>query len=66
MGGNYEVIHHTQFIAQLVSSGKITLKNSLEGSLTYHDPCYLGRYNSIYDEPRSILQSPFKRGAHRT
>ncbi len=62
MGGNYEVIHHTQFIAELVASGKITLKNSLEGSLTYHDPCYLGRYNSIYDEPRSILQSLSKEG----
>ncbi len=62
MGGNYEVIHHTQFIAELVSSGKITLKNSLEGSLTYHDPCYLGRYNSIYDSPRSILQSLSKEG----
>ena len=62
MGGNYEVIHHTRFIAELVSSGKITLKNSLEGSLTFHDPCYLGRYNSIYDSPRSILQSLSKEG----
>jgi len=62
MGGNYEVIHHTQFIVELVSSGKITLKNSLEGSLSYHDPCYLGRYNSIYDSPRSILQSLSKEG----
>ncbi len=57
MGGNYEVIHHVQFIDQLVKSGKITLNKSFQGSLTYHDPCYLGRYNSIYDQPRSILQS---------
>jgi len=57
MGGNYEVIHHTDFINQLVTSGKITLNKSLEGSLTYHDPCYLGRYNSIYDQPRTLLQS---------
>jgi len=57
LGGNYEVIHHTEFIDQLVKAGKIKLKQSLAGALTYHDPCYLGRYNNIYDEPRSILQS---------
>jgi Fe-S oxidoreductase len=62
MGGNYEVIHHTDFIDQLIKSGKITLNKSLEGSLTYHDPCFLGRYNSIYDQPRSILQSLSKDG----
>ncbi|MCX5881976.1 MAG: heterodisulfide reductase-related iron-sulfur binding cluster [Deltaproteobacteria bacterium] len=57
LGGNYEVIHHAEFIDQLFKDGKIKLKQSLEGALTYHDPCYLGRYNNIYDEPRSILQS---------
>ncbi len=62
MGGNYQVIHHTEFIDQLVKTGKITLNKSLEGDLTYHDPCYLGRYNSIYDQPRSILQSISKAG----
>jgi Fe-S oxidoreductase len=62
MGGNYEVIHHTQFIDELIRSGKITLNKSMEGSLTYHDPCYLGRYNSVYDQPRSILQSISKHG----
>ena len=62
MGGNYEVIHHAVFIDGLVKSGKITLNKSLEGSLTYHDPCYLGRYNKIYDQPRSILQSISKDG----
>lgn len=62
MGGNYEVIHHTDFISQLIKSGKITLNKTLEGSLTYHDPCYLGRYNKIYDQPRSILHSLSKDG----
>ncbi|MEE4363324.1 MAG: (Fe-S)-binding protein, partial [Desulfotignum sp.] len=55
MGGHYEVIHHTDFINQLIADGKIRVKKSLAGVLTYHDPCYLGRYNEIYDAPRSIL-----------
>jgi len=62
LGGNYQVIHHTEFIDQLVKEGKVTLNKSLEGSLTYHDPCYLGRYNSVFDQPRSILKSLSKDG----
>jgi Fe-S oxidoreductase len=62
MGGNYQVIHHSEFIDQLLKEGKIALNKSLEGSLTYHDPCYLGRYNSVYDQPRSILKSLSKEG----
>jgi Fe-S oxidoreductase len=62
MGGNYEVIHHAEFIDQLVKAGKIKLKHSLEGALTYHDPCYLGRYNNVFDQPRSILRSVAKDG----
>jgi Fe-S oxidoreductase len=62
MGGDYEVIHHAEFIDQLVKQGKIKLKQSLEGTLTYHDPCYLGRYNNIFDQPRSVLQSVSKSG----
>ncbi len=62
MGGNYEVIHHAEFIDGLVQAGKIKLKPSLDGALTYHDPCYLGRYNGIYDQPRSILRSVCRGG----
>jgi Fe-S oxidoreductase len=62
MGGNYEVIHHAEFIDQLLRQGKIKLKQTLEGPLTYHDPCYLGRYNNIYDQPRSILRSASQDG----
>ena len=57
MGGHYEVIHHSELIEQLIRENKITLQKSFEGSLTYHDPCYLGRYNEIYSQPRSILQA---------
>lgn len=62
MGGNYEVIHHTEFIYELIKSGRITLNKSFQGSLTYHDPCYLGRYNEVYEKPRSILQSMSNQG----
>jgi Fe-S oxidoreductase/nitrate reductase gamma subunit len=54
-GGNYDVIHHSQFIVELIRDGKIRLKKSIDGTAAYHDSCYLGRYNDIYDEPREIL-----------
>lgn len=54
-GGNYEVIHHSEFLSRLVNEGKLQPQKSIEATCTYHDSCYLGRYNDIYEEPRSII-----------
>lgn len=56
-GGNYKVMHHTQLLSELVASGKITPKKEISETMTYHDSCYLGRYNDVYEEPRNILTS---------
>ena len=55
LGGNFEVYHHTEMINMLAKAGKISIAPSLEGITTYHDPCYLGRVNQIFDAPREIL-----------
>ena len=55
LGGNYEVIHHTQLLARLVAQGKLTPAGRVEEKLTYHDPCFLGRHNKVYTPPREIL-----------
>ncbi len=53
---NFEVVHHTQLIAKLMEEGKLKTGDGMDGTkVTYHDPCYLGRYNDIYDAPRYIL-----------
>ncbi|MBP1731832.1 MAG: hypothetical protein H6Q55_2261 [Deltaproteobacteria bacterium] len=56
-GGEFKVVHYTQFIADLIRQGKLKLTNELNAKITYHDPCYLGRYNSVYLEPRQVLQT---------
>ncbi|MBI3740820.1 MAG: (Fe-S)-binding protein, partial [Chloroflexi bacterium] len=55
--GNFSVIHHSQFIAELIGNGRIAPKKSLTETITYHDSCYLGRYNNIYEPQRAILKS---------
>ncbi len=62
MGGHYEVFHHSVFIEALVKAGRIRLNAGLSGGLTYHDPCYLGRYNEVYDAPRSLLEAVSENG----
>ena len=57
LGGNYEVIHHTQLLARLVAGGKLTPAGRVEEKLTYHDPCFLGRHNKVYTPPREILEA---------
>ena len=57
LGGNYEVYHHSEFILDLIESKKITIShNSIDEVMTYHDPCYLGRGNNIYNQPREIIK----------
>jgi Fe-S oxidoreductase len=57
LGGDYEVIHHTQLLARLVEQGKLTPAGRVEEKLTYHDPCFLGRHNKVYTPPREILDA---------
>jgi Fe-S oxidoreductase len=56
LGGNYEVIHHTQLLARLVEEGKIKPVTPIEERITYHDPCFLGRHNRVFTAPREIME----------
>jgi Fe-S oxidoreductase len=56
-GGNYEVVHHTELVLRLLAEGRIRLQKPLDVTCTYHDSCFLGRYNKIFEPPRDILSA---------
>ena len=57
LGGNYQVMHYSEFVAQLIEQGKIKPLRMVEATVAYHDSCYLGRHNKVYEPPREIAKA---------